>query len=205
MSARAGAADALQVLRAAQCAAVPWKNGGGLTREVAVHPPGSDVARFDWRVSIAQIRTSGPFSGFPGVERCMAVLQGRLSLAIDEQAAVSLSPDSAPLAFSGEVPVFAAPQGGPVTDLNVMTRRGRCTSRLARCTVQESALLETHAGTTLLIAGSDLLVRCGAVELELGALDAALIGGGRRCMVISGHAAPYFHLVQIWSAGQPGG
>ena len=78
------------ILRARERVAVPWKNGGGVTRTVAVHPPGSDLKTFDWRVSIAEVRSSGPFSVFSGVERHMAVLSGRLSLSIDGGAPVSV-------------------------------------------------------------------------------------------------------------------
>jgi environmental stress-induced protein Ves len=34
------------ILRARERFAVPWKNGGGVTREVAVHPPGSRTVDF---------------------------------------------------------------------------------------------------------------------------------------------------------------
>ena len=73
---------AVRILPAAARAAVPWKNGGGLTREVAIHPPGSDLGTFEWRVSIAQVRAAGPFSSFPGVDRQLAVLAGELALVI---------------------------------------------------------------------------------------------------------------------------
>lgn len=58
-----------RILRAAERPALPWKNGGGVTREVVAHPPGSDLGHFDWRVSIAEIHNAGPFSRFPGIER----------------------------------------------------------------------------------------------------------------------------------------
>ena len=118
------------ILRARERAAVPWKNGGGVTRTVAVHPPGSDLETFDWRVSIAEVRSSSPFSIFSGVERHMAVLRGRLSLSIDGGAALILTADSAPLSFAGDVPAHGVALAGAVTDLNVMTRRGRCSAQI---------------------------------------------------------------------------
>ena len=56
--------------------AQPWKNGGGVTREVLCLPEGSGFERFDWRVSIAHIASSGPFSSFPGVDRVITLLEG---------------------------------------------------------------------------------------------------------------------------------
>ena len=58
------AAARTELLSAARRAAVPWKNGGGVTREVAAHPAGASLEDFDWRVSTAEVRAAGPFSGF---------------------------------------------------------------------------------------------------------------------------------------------
>lgn len=197
---------ALTALRAAARAAVAWKNGGGLTREVAVHPPGSDLSGFQWRVSVAEIRAPGPFSSFPDVERRMAVLRGELSISVGNCAAVRLTPESAALAFPGEVSVFAEPAGGTVTDLNVMTRRGRFVSRLARCRVERSSAVEAHAAVTLLLAPADLELHCEAQRLALAPLDAALIACGRQCAIASTRGSAYFYLVEIsdCAAGEPG-
>ena len=167
------------ILRARERVAVPWKNGGGVTRTVAVHPSGSDLETFDWRVSIAEVRSSGPFSIFSGVERHMAVLRGRLSLSIDGGAALILMADSAPLSFAGDVPAHAAPLGGEVTDLNVMTRRGRCRAQL-RHWPGGAAPFSPHAGATLIVALGSLTVLTATGELHLEELDAAWVPEGTR-------------------------
>ena len=192
------AAGSLRLLSAAQRTAVPWKNGGGLTREVAAFPPGSDLDTFKWRVSMAEVRAAGPFSLFPGVDRCLAVLSGRLSLAIDGQAALSLSPESSAIAFAGDVPAFAEPLGGPVTDLNVMTRRHRCSARLTRGRAAGPTQLEPRAMTTLLVALSDLTVRRGESEVTLSTLDAVEIGRGPECMIAARSGAGSFRLIEIF-------
>jgi environmental stress-induced protein Ves len=192
----AGAAS-LTVLRAAQRAAVPWKNGGGITREVAVSPEGSALGDFDWRVSIAEIGVAGAFSLFPGVDRRMVVLQGRLALFIDGQAALTLSRESSAVSFPGDVPVFAEPLDAPVTDLNVMTRRGRCNATLARGTELESTVLKPRLGSRLLIARSDLTVGSEELEVELAPLDALLTVGGALSVRARGADAAAFELVEI--------
>ena len=53
---------------------VPWKNGGGATAEIAVDPEGAGWDEFNWRVAIADIRESGPFSSFPGVDRSILLI-----------------------------------------------------------------------------------------------------------------------------------
>jgi len=187
-----------RILRAAKQPALPWKNGGGVTREVAAHPPGSDLGHFDWRVSIAEIHSAGPFSRFPGIERRMAVLEGCLSLSIDEGAALRVSPDTPPVQFPGDVPAFADPVGGPVTDLNVMTRRGRFDCRFERRIAPAPIRLTPRSGTCVLVALSDLSVRCAAQDADLVKLDALLIEGDLRCDLIAPAACASFYLIEIW-------
>ncbi len=117
-------ADAAGLLRSTGHRAMPWRNGGGLTREIACAPdlPGSDG--FDWRISMAEVGTAGPFSTFPGVDRVIVrVGAAPLVLTIDgvEQELARF----APLRFRGESDTRAELPGGPTKDLNVMTRRGR--------------------------------------------------------------------------------
>jgi environmental stress-induced protein Ves len=190
------------ILRDAERSSVAWKNGGGLTREIAVHPPGSDLGGFDWRVSLAQVRTPGAFSSFPGVQRQLAVLEGVLSLSIAGAAAIGVSPHSAPVTFAGDVPVYGTPTGA-VTDLNVMTRRGRCSARLTRHTAAAPAPLLLEAGTTLIVALSPLILRANGSPWELSRLDAARVEGALQCEVTPrepGQGAP-FYLAEIIAPG----
>jgi environmental stress-induced protein Ves len=160
------------ILRAADRVAVPWKNGGGLTREVAVHPPGSTLANFAWRVSLAEVRTGGPFSTFTGIDRQMAVLSGRLELSIADREPLTLCADSDPVAFAGELPVSSEPLQSPVLDLNVMTRRAAFAARLRRCHARGSATVAVEAESTLLLALVPLILHVPCMEESLAALDA---------------------------------
>lgn len=119
----------MRLLRAADRIATPWRNGGGVTREVAAWPPGAGLDAFDWRVSLADVAADGPFSAFPGVDRVLTVIAGDgLVLEIDGRPA-PLAP-GAPLAFPGEAVVEARLTAGPIRDLNVMVRRGVWTARV---------------------------------------------------------------------------
>ncbi|MDP3170391.1 MAG: HutD family protein, partial [Polaromonas sp.] len=40
-------------------APTPWRNGGGVTRELIAWPTPQD---WDWRISVAEIEKDGPFS-----------------------------------------------------------------------------------------------------------------------------------------------
>jgi environmental stress-induced protein Ves len=161
------------ILRAAERASVPWKNGGGLTREVAVHPPHGDLGSFDWRVSLAEVHRGGPFSAFPGIDRHMAVISGRLELSIPGRDVLNLSAATAPVSFPGEAAVYAEPLREPVTDLNVMTRRGRFTARLTHHSAGAAMQVRLEADTTVLLALAPLTLHAASLDANLSALDAA--------------------------------
>lgn len=122
----------MRLLPAADRVPVPWKNGGGVTREVAAFPEGAGFDDFLWRVSMAEVRADGPFSAFPGVDRVLAVLEGRLRLEVEGLAHIELSPESPPAFFPGDAPTHGTVLAGPVLDLNVMTRRGRARALVRR-------------------------------------------------------------------------
>lgn len=111
---------------------MPWKNGGGVTREIVCQPPGADMDSFDWRVSIAHIASSGPFSAFPGIDRVITLLSGGgvHLLGDDGQVDHPLDTPLAPFAFAGEAAIHARLLAGDCHDFNVMTRRAVCRASL---------------------------------------------------------------------------
>lgn len=112
--------------------AAPWKNGGGMTREIVCQPPGASVNHFDWRVSIALIASDGPFSSFVGVDRIITLLSGPGVHLQSSQGPIDhrLSEPLVPFEFAGETPIDARLLGGQSHDLNVMTRRSACRASL---------------------------------------------------------------------------
>ena len=112
----------MQLVRALDLAPVPWRNGGGVTRELLAWPsPG------DWRcrISVADIARDGPFSTFHGVVRHFVVLEGDgVALNLGGRQ-IEQRPGDAPLVFDGALAPGCRLLGGPVRDLNLMTRGGR--------------------------------------------------------------------------------
>jgi uncharacterized protein len=190
------------ILRAADRHAVPWKNVGGLTREVAAHPPGSDLASFEWRVSLAEVHQGGPFSTFPEVDRELAVIGGRLELSIAGRELLTLSPQSAPIGFPGDLPARAEPVQSPVFDLNVMTRRGRFAAHLRRCSAANSMTVRLEADTTLVLALKALSVHAPSIEADLAPLDALQFSmdAGDSCSAAIAGAELDLWLIEIRSA-----
>jgi len=144
----------------------PWKNGAGLTREIAFGGP--SAAEFDWRISVAEVAHDAPFSAFPGIDRCITLLQGagmRLR-ADDGHLDHTLSTPLAPFCFSGDMPLTATLLGGACSDFNVMTRRGRCRSEV-----------DVLRGTAELRAADVVLLLCCTGEWAVGTETLATMQG----------------------------
>ncbi|MCQ9164809.1 HutD family protein [Arthrobacter sp. STN4] len=120
----------MEIIRYASLKPAPWANGGGVTRQLAAGTPGSTTLgagakgdAWDWRISIAEVGKAGPFSALPGIDRILTIIDGELiALSIDgtEQALEKFRP----FRFSGDSDTSASLPTGPLTDLNLMTRRG---------------------------------------------------------------------------------
>ena len=146
----------------------PWINGAGLTREIAFG--GASASEFDWRISLAGVERSAPFSAFPGVDRCIVLLRGagmRLRSADGVEPAIdhALTTPLAPFRFAGDVALEATLADGPSSDFNVMTRRGVFRSEVS---------CERHAVT--LRGGDSTLLFCCAGEWSIAPDSASTLG-----------------------------
>lgn len=112
---------ARRYVRLDESTAAPWRNGGGVTRELLRWPNSAD---WRLRISVADIASEGPFSAFAGVQRCLALLSGEgVELDFAGQRQV-LRPGDAPHVFDGAAAPGCRLLGGPVRDLNLMYRDG---------------------------------------------------------------------------------
>ena len=114
------------LIRFAALKVVPWKNGLGVTREIAVEPESATMDDFVWRVSIADVDTASPFSRFPGIDRTIVLLGGDgFTMTLDGKHEHALTTPHLPFAFAGESAVEVALAGGATRDFNLMVRRGK--------------------------------------------------------------------------------
>jgi len=134
------------VVRLADVPATPWRNGGGVTRELAMWPDAGDWA---WRMSVADVDQSGPFSKFEGIERWFAVVEGAGVQLDVAGAAHRMTTADAPLFFDGGAATGCELIDGKTCDFNLMVRRGSKPSRMLRI---EGRFAETlHGGTTIAV------------------------------------------------------
>ncbi len=167
----------MQIVRYSTLAAAPWKNGGGVTREVARVPV--DGHPFLWRVSVAQIDKPGPFSDFAGYRRTMVLLRGDgVSLKFKNGAERSLARVGDLIEFDGALAADCALENGPCVDFNLMTAnsidavaaRVECVASPRRWCAKPGRLVLIFP-----IDGRVSLKLSAADEIGLGCWDLALL------------------------------
>lgn len=141
---------------------MPWKNGGGTTTELLVHPAGASIggSRFIWRLSIATVGANGPFSPFPGYDRTIMLIEGRgMTLDFGPNGVTRLDRVFEPFEFKGEWPADARLIDGPCQDFNVMVDRTRGGARTRVIALDGRSVDTVASGMTTVIFALE-----GAIE-----------------------------------------
>ena len=168
--------DHLGIVRFAELPVIPWRNGGGVTREVAASG-GSGPQDFDWRISIADVSQPGPFSAFPGVDRVITLVEGeRMELVIDGAVHVLGLHDS--LSFDGAGQASCSLPAGPTRDLNVMTCSDRRSAAVAVRDLSETRPIAVSGDQiAVLLTGSAVVAGADESQAHLEPLDAVCPSG----------------------------
>jgi uncharacterized protein len=156
----------LRLVQPSEHRVMPWKNGFGTTTEIAIDPADADVGgRFRWRLSIAEVQRSGPFSAFPGYERTIMVIAGHgMELAVADRPPRRLDRLFDPFVFSGDAAAECRLLDGPIRDFNLMVERSSSRSHLQ--------VIHLDATPRLLDpASGDRIIHCfdGVTEFAMGA------------------------------------
>jgi environmental stress-induced protein Ves len=138
----------LRILRRSSFVATPWKNGGGITHEAIRVPATGD--KFLWRVSVAEIESSGAFSDFTGYRRTMVLLRGSgVHLNFSDGSRSDLRAVGDVARFDGALAARCELVDGPCTDLNLMVSNALAQPRIrierlrSDVKVQESATVSS--------------------------------------------------------------
>ena len=161
----------LTVLRHRDRVATLWANGGGITYEALRSPAGDGP--FDWRISFAEVSTEGPFSSYPGINRTLVIVDGS-GMTLDMDGRLVLVPPHTPVHFAGEVPVVGLLPHGPVSDCNVMVRRGCCTAEVTILRGTDIEVQPAEGATTIVAVLSGQWQLPGEAE-PLGVRDCVVI------------------------------
>lgn len=117
----------MRIIRPEQFQTQPWKNGGGITHEIAREDRDGALL---WRLSIAEVASDGPFSAFPGLTRILTVIEGAGLWLDTPQGRLDALPFR-PLRFSGDLPVESRLIAGPIRDFNLIWDATRLAASVA--------------------------------------------------------------------------
>jgi hypothetical protein len=167
---------AFTVLDPARYRRTPWKNGGGVTVDIAgAYRPGASPGGWDgmlWRFGRTRIERPGPFSDLSGYDRVLAVVEGSgLVLHPKFHAPIEVRAPFAPVHFPGEWAITSELTAGPVGVLNLMADRLLYEIDLAF--PPTGAAVEMSGAVCIVLALDDAAVDVGGRTMAL-ARDTAL-------------------------------
>jgi uncharacterized protein len=161
---------------------MPWANGLGSTTEIFKQlAPTTD--KFLWRVSLADVPASGPFSLFDGYERLIAVATGAgMSLSVAGAEPVTLRAGDGAFRFSGAAATDCELLDGAIRDFNLIYDPEFVRGEVVVLSDQSRAGYKGSADQTVLVfvfegsaevagqvveAGQAVMVEGNAVTVEL--------------------------------------
>jgi environmental stress-induced protein Ves len=156
------------ILRESSYVTVPWKNGGGVTREILRSPPESTA--FDWRLSLATIDSPGPFSAFEGYHRTLVLVRGAgVELNFAQHGSSRLNSVGQTVSFDGAWQTSCTLLDGPSTDLNLMVsqERAQSASRAFQLTAAESIQTADWSQILVCCLSGQIRLTNTAGEMEL--------------------------------------
>lgn len=141
----------------------PWKNGGGVTVDIAEERlPGSMPGSWEglvWRFGRTTISTPAPFSDMAGFVRCQVVISGSGLILDTPDGEVDLRRPFVPARYRGEAPISSRLENGPVAVVNLIA--DRALASISLYVLNAGARFDLTSGISILHAAS------GPVELDL--------------------------------------
>jgi environmental stress-induced protein Ves len=142
----------ITLLDPSQYRRTPWKNGGGVTVDIAEQ---DDV----WRFGRTPITTPGPFSDYAGFDRLQVLVAGRGLVLDTPDGEIDVRTPFKPVRFTGETRIVSRLESGPVEVVNLIGARAKI--RVALEVLKAGSMLTVEAGTHLAYAAD------GAAALEI--------------------------------------
>lgn len=177
----------MNIISLANLRETKWKNGGGITREIA---SAAHDGKHIWRLSRADIEKDGPFSDFADYIRILTVLDGQGMILRSADSPIIADPLE-PVRFSGALKTSAQLNSTPVTAFNVMFDPRYCDgdvkvlngTHTQTLTPTEHTLYAIHGvsgdakigGEKKLFPGDTVLVVSEPTQLEMIHGDTALL------------------------------
>jgi environmental stress-induced protein Ves len=147
---------ALTPLDPADYIRTPWKNGGGVTVDIASEHD-RDAARggwsgLVWRLGRTAIVTPAPFSDLSGHDRRQVVVAGRGLVLETSEGEIDLREPFHPVGYDGGLKILSRLEDGPVEVVNLIADRARASIALG--VLCESVALTLQPGIHVVYAAA---------------------------------------------------
>ncbi len=149
----------IKILDLDQAITMPWKNGGGVTTELYRIDSPNSPGEFIFRISMATVGQSGPFSIFPNIDRTLLLINGKgMNLQFDSQRVI-LDKPLTPISFYGEDSIYCELISGECTDFNIMVDRryGKANLEISSMPIEEAKNIVSSSDIFLFQANSQNL------------------------------------------------
>lgn len=163
----------MRIIRRSELVATPWKNGGGVTREIAAVRKGEAIV---WRLSMADVDGNGPFSNFDSLIRVLTVTSGN-GMELVAPTETLYADYGQPVRFDGGLKLEAKLTDGPLRDLNLIFDPLQCDGAVVAVAGPYRQALRAGPDLTFAVHGltGDVTVD-KTTPLHLG--DTAVVEGG---------------------------
>jgi hypothetical protein len=158
--------DPARVIRNEDLVAAPWPNGRGWTSEIHRQP----LEQPTWRLSLATIDTTGPFSVLPGVRRWL-LLASDASLRLSIDGVVHSLGYTDTVVFDGGADIEVIAVSGAARALNLMTYGG-VGGDLRVCRLSGDSDWSGRDAAALVVLDGRLVIR----QEVLGRYDTLVLG-----------------------------
>ena len=150
----------------------PWKNGGGVTVDIAFDEGSRGEV---WRFSRTPITTAGPFSDYTGFDRHQVLISGSGLVLQTPDGEIDVRRPFRPVRFDGATPIVSRLEAGSVEVVNLMGLARRVKLALSVLDAGETHTLGPglhiaycpHGEAILRLQGADhVLPADGGVRIE---------------------------------------
>ena len=112
----------IKLLDPSQYITTPWRNGGGVTVDIAV---ATDRDGNSWRFGRTPIVQPGPFSDYRGFDRVQVLVAGSGLVLETPDGEIDVRQPFRPVRFAGETPIVSRLEAGPVEVVNLIGDRAK--------------------------------------------------------------------------------
>jgi len=167
----------------------PWRNGGGVTVDIAV---ATDKAGDVWRFGRTPIVAPGPFSDYRGFDRVQVLVAGSGLVLKTPDGEIDVREPFRPVRFAGDTPIVSRLEAGPVEVVNLIGNRAKV--RIDIRVLDEDRSLRLGPGTHIVYnpLGESALdidgthhVLAADHGLRIEAVDATALAGRGGCLLVA--------------------